>query len=131
MNIPDGHLHGGIVGFNKKCWNFFETENNSIEFNLCSPEGDEGYPGSLNVSVKYSLEDVSVNDSEIKSFLKILFVAKSSLPTIVNLTNHTYFNLGGNTSGSINDHLFQFPGAFYTPLDSNMLPTGQMLKNCF
>lgn len=83
------NLHSGFNPYNKRIWNYFLDEsNNSISFNLISPDGDQGFPGEFNITVKYTLTD----DNE----LKINYHGKSTKDTIANMTNHSYFNLSGH-----------------------------------
>lgn len=119
LNINDGqnHLHGGKEGFDKKIWNA-ETleEENAVRFSYLSPDGEENYPGNLKVEVTYTLTD---NNS-----LKIGYKAVSDKDTIVNLTNHSYFNLAGHDSGTILDHYLKLNCDKVTETDSGAIPTG-------
>ena len=90
------HIHGGFSGFNKKVWNFEEIEH-GVRFSLFSADGDEGYPGNLNASVEYTLKN---------SVLSVSYDAVSDAPTLINLTNHSYFNLSGASCGkNIEDNI--------------------------
>ena len=120
INNGPNHLHGGKEGFNAKLWSAEMTDENelSVQFSYVSPDGEEGYPGTLDVSVKYTLTE---NNS-----LSINYVATTDKKTIVNLTNHSYFNLGGYDSGSIYSHLLSIDAPYYLPTDKNLIPTGEI-----
>lgn len=111
-------LHGGIEGFGKKVWATDEVTPTSARFSLTSPDGQEGYPGTLRVVVTYS---VTPDDA-----LKIEYKATTDKATPINLTNHTYFNLAGQGAGSILDHELILNCDAYTPGDAGMIPTGQV-----
>lgn len=108
-------LHGGNQGFNDKVWEVVETSENAITLHYLSPDGEEGFPGNLHVLVRYVLEG---ND------LNIYYDANTDQPTIINLTNHAYFNLKGEGQGSIHDHTLQVLAEEYIPYDENTLPIG-------
>ncbi|MBT3318576.1 MAG: galactose mutarotase [Clostridia bacterium] len=122
-NDGNNHLHGGIVGFDKVIWDEAAYSNDSVTFSYFSPNGDEGYPGNLNVTVQFSLDDVGE--------LKIHYTATSDKDTVVNLTNHAYFNLAGHKSGVINEHLMMINAERYTPLDNGGTASGEIapIKN--
>ncbi len=109
-------LHGGIKGFSRKVWEVVPKGTNELLFTLVSPDMDEGFPGELSVSMSYRL----TNDNE----LVIQYEAKCDKPTVINLTNHSYFNLHGAGNGSILDHLLTLNADFFTPIDSTLIPTG-------
>ena len=118
-NEGENSLHGGIVGFDKKVWNEEPSENDSndsIEFSYLSVDGEEGYPGNLNVKVKFTITD----DNEFK----IEYNAISDKDTIVNLTNHSYFNLSGQGSGDVLKHKIMINADKFTINDKNSIPTG-------
>lgn len=120
-NDGNNHLHGGNVGFDKKIWNVdavIDTQEPSITLSLVSPDGEEGYPGTLTVAVTYTLTS--------ENALQIHYEATTDKETIVNLTNHTYFNLGGCGSGKIHDHLLWLDADTYLPTDESLIPTGEM-----
>lgn len=114
-------LHGGVKGFDKKIWKAAVvqgTENPSLELTLISPDGEEGFPGNLETKVIYTV----TNDDE----LKIEYKAFTDKPTIINLTNHTYFNLTGSPANSILDHVLMINADKFTPTDSQSIPTGEI-----
>ncbi len=111
------HLHGGVKGFDKVVWSATTVDsNNSLVLTYLSKDGEEGYPGNLNVTVIYTLTD---NDE-----LAIEYTATSDKNTVCNLTNHAYFNLTGNAANSILNHTLQVNATKYTPVDSTLIPTG-------
>ncbi len=109
------HLHGGPNGFAWRLWHAEVRGANAIAFSLFSPDGDEGYPGNLVVNVVYTLRDAT---------LQIDYWALTDRPTIVNLTNHAYFNLRG--AGDVLGHRFQTPADAFLPVDSELIPTGEV-----
>ncbi len=120
INNGPNHLHGGKEGFNAKLWSAEIVDGNApcIVFTYTSPDGEEGYPGTLFVSVKYTLTEDNA--------LEINYVATTDKKTIVNLTNHSYFNLGGYDSGSIYSHILSIDAPYYLPTDENLIPTGEI-----
>lgn len=119
-NNGPNSLHGGPRGFDKRLWKVepIESDIPAVRFSRLSPDGEEGYPGNLFASVTFSLND----DNE----LRISYEATTDKPTIVNLTNHSYFNLAG--SGSILDHVLTLHADAYTPVDATLIPTGEIKK---
>ena len=111
-------LHGGIKGFNKLAWTASDATATSIKFTLHSPDGQEGYPGNLDVAVTYT---VTPEDA-----LRIDYTATTDATTPINLTNHSYFNLAGPGSGSILDHELMLVADSYTPGDAGMIPSGEI-----
>ena len=117
----NGHnsLHGGTRGFNEAVWMVAPrpmADGVGATLSHVSPDGDEGYPGTLSVTVGYALTD--------SNELHIEYEATTDRPTVVNLTNHAYFNLAGNGSGSVADHLIAIDADHYTPIDATLIPTG-------
>jgi len=107
-------LHGGPEGFHKKIWDRRVSYESQAEFYLVSKDGEEGFPGNLNVSVTYTL----TNDNEII----IKYRADSDEDTVINLTNHTYFNLNGEGSGDILSHQLKINSDAYLAVDENQIP---------
>ena len=117
-NDGPNSLHGGLRGFDKHMWKVEPVESDvpAIRFSRLSPDGEEGYPGNLFVSVTFSLND----DNE----LRISYEATTDKPTVVNLTNHSYFNLAGE--GTILKHVVTLHADAYTPVDATLIPTGEI-----
>lgn len=116
------NLHGGVCGFNKKIWSCKEDDSSepSLILNLTSPDGDEGFPGEVKVTVTYTL----TKDNS----LKIHYNAISDADTILNMTNHSYFNLNGHSSGDMSGHTLKMDCCFYTPNTPNCYPNGEVLS---
>lgn len=123
VNNGPNSLHGGTIGFSRKNWIVESLAKNLTEayvtFRMVSPDGDEGYPGNLEVRVTYTLTATSE--------LKIHYEAVSDADTVLNLTNHTYFNLKGAGNGDILSHILWLPAEHYLELDSDCCPTGKIL----
>lgn len=116
------HLHGGVKGFDKVVWNGKEVKaknGEGLELTYLSRDGEEGYPGNLNVKVVYMLTN--------KNELTMEYWATTDKPTVVNLTQHNYYNLGGQASGSILNELMMINADKFTPTDSKLIPTGEIL----
>lgn len=118
-NENGNQLHGGMEGFHKKTWAVENYDSTSLTLTYTSPDGDQGYPGTLEAKVVYSLSD----DNE----LKIEYFATTDKTTVVNMTNHSYFNLAGMGSGSINDHLLSVYADHITEVDEQLIPTGTLI----
>lgn len=117
------NLHGGIEGFNRKIWGaepFEGTGEQGVVLTLVSPDGEENYPGTLEVKVTYTLTD--------ENELKIRYEATSDKDTILNMTNHSYFNLAGYDSGAVTDQLLQISADTYTEVSDVLIPTGKAPK---
>ena len=114
-------IHGGKAGFDRKLWNV-ETKktanSSSVIFKLLSPHLDEGFPGKASVTITYTLTD--------ENNLVIDYQATTDQTTIINLTNHSYFNLDGAGSGNILNHKLRIAADAYTPIDENLIPTGEL-----
>jgi len=120
-NDNGNHLHGGVRGFDKVLWTAKDvsaSDTAALQFTYLSKDGDGGYPGNLTAKVTYTLTD--------KNELKIDYEAKSDKDTIINLTNHTYFNLAGQGSGDILQHQLQLHAGRFTPIDRTLIPTGEI-----
>lgn len=123
-NHPGGigcHLHGGVRGFDKIIWQaepLATAAGPALRLRHRSPDGDEGYPGNLDVTVTYTLTD----DNE----LKLEYVATTDAPTPVNLTNHAYFNLAGHDTPDVLGHVLTLRASRYTPVTPGLIPTGEL-----
>jgi aldose 1-epimerase len=117
-NDGENHLHGGPRGFHTVVWQALacDGENASLALRYCSPDGEQGYPGQLDVEVRYTLTDANA--------LVLDYSAGADAPTILNLTNHAYFNLAG--AGTIHDHVLTLAAERYLPVDSSLVPTGEL-----
>lgn len=118
-NDGENHLHGGFDGYDKRVWNSRVISDNSVVFELTSADMDQGYPGNMDIKVQYTLTD----DDE----LVIDYYGKSDKATICNLTNHSYFNLGGHDSGTAAGQLVWIDADYYTEADANSITTGRIL----
>ena len=114
INNGPNALHGGPVGFDKHVWQAQEVAN-GVEFTLVSPDGDMGFPGTLTAKARYTLTD---------STLRIDYSASADAPTVVNLTNHAYFNLHGDDQGNVLDQVMEIHADRFTPVDAGLIPTG-------
>lgn len=119
QNNDGNHLHGGTRGFDKAVWAARElVTGDGLELRHVSPAGDEGYPGTLDITVTYRLT--------ADNALRIGYEAKTDSPTIVNLTNHSYFNLAGEGRGDILGHEMTINASHFTPVDASAIPTGEL-----
>jgi aldose 1-epimerase len=117
INNGPNALHGGDNGFHHQVWEIEEVTDQSIRLYYHSVDGEEGYPGAVDIRVTYSLSGRA---------LSILFEANSDRNTILNVTNHAYFNLNGQGTGTILDHELYINADRYTPIDEHLIPTGSM-----
>jgi aldose 1-epimerase len=127
-NENGNHLHGGNNGFHKVVWDaepFEMSDEQGVELTYISNDKEEGYPGTLTTKVRYTLTS-DIDSSVEKSALRIEYEAWTDIPTIVNLSNHTCFNLTGDPRRSIEDHVLMINADRYTPVDSNMIPSGEL-----
>ncbi|MCQ2174797.1 MAG: galactose mutarotase [Bacteroidales bacterium] len=116
INNGPNHLHGGPDGFQNKIWESREVDG-AVEFMYFSEDGEAGYPGNLKVVAHYEWSE----DNE----LKLTFTAETDKTTVVNLTNHAYFNLDGEGSGTIEDHILRLNASEFLPTDENLIPLGE------
>ena len=121
-NNGENSLHGGVRGFDKVVWaaEVQEGDANGVKFSYLSKDGEGGYPGNLNVDVIYTLDE--------NNELKIDYHATTDQDTVINLTNHSYFNLAGHNGGDILGHLVMINADRFTPIDSGLIPTGELSK---
>lgn len=115
VNNGPNHLHGGLVGFSDRAWEVEEASGTRLVLSLLSPDGEEGYPGAVMVKAVYTLSG---------NTLTLTMEARTDAPTLLNLTNHAYWNLNG--VGTMDDHLLQVNATAYTPMVAN-IPTGAIL----
>lgn len=118
-NDNGNNLHSGMDFYNIRIWETEEVTETSVRFKLHSPDGDQGYPGTADIYVTYSL------DKDDK--LDIFYEALSDKDTILNMTNHSYFNLDGHNSGSVLQHTLTLEADYFTPGDAQSIPTGEIL----
>ncbi|GAA3524229.1 aldose epimerase family protein [Streptomyces osmaniensis] len=116
-NTPPNSLHGGERGFDKRVWDVTPVEH-GLRLERVSPYGEEGFPGRLEVTVTYRLD--------ADGALRIAYEAVTDAPTVVNLTNHSYFNLAGAGSGSAGGHELRLAASRFTPVDGDLIPTGAL-----
>jgi aldose 1-epimerase len=117
-NAPPNTLHGGRHGFDKVIWQAESHDGDALVLRYLSPDGEAGFPGNLAVEVTYRLG--FAND------LRIDYTATTDKPTVVNLTNHSYFNLAGEGSGDVLNHIVSIEADYFTPTDATQIPTGKI-----
>ena len=118
-NDNGNNLHSGTNYYNKRIWNVGEKTDSKIEFVLHSPDGDQGYPGTLDMHVTYELTE----DNE----LRLMYDAVPDQDTIINMTNHSYFNLDGHDSGNVLKELVTLDADYFTRADAQSIPTGELV----
>lgn len=116
VNLPPNHLHGGNEGFANKLWEIESATDQQVVFSLVSPDGDMGYPGTVRATATYRWSD--------QNMLEVVYTAVTDAPTVVNLTNHAYWNLNGK--GTVLNHILQLNASNYLVTDRNLTPTGQV-----
>ena len=119
LNNNGQSLHGGLKGLDQVVWDVDSVGTDMIQLSILSPDGAEGYPGNLKVTMTYALTP----DNEFK----ITYRATTDKPTVVNLSHHGFFNLKGECAGTINDHLLTINADYITPVDSVLIPTGELM----
>jgi aldose 1-epimerase len=119
VNEGRNTLHGGPDGFSKRDWRIDEQTSTSVTFALTSPDGDQGFPGAMECRIRYTWSD---DDA-----LRLDYTATTDKPTVVNLTNHVYFNLSGDPNASIAQQQLQIDASAYTPVDDDLIPTGEIV----
>jgi aldose 1-epimerase len=118
INNPPNTLHGGNLGFSEVVWDAIMPDDQTIQFTRFSKDMEEGFPGNLNVKVTYMLTDDNA--------LLMEYAAETDKKTLINLTNHAFFNLNGEGSGTIINHQLQINADSYMPIDSALIPTGKI-----
>lgn len=120
INNGINHLHGGNIGYDAVVWDANQIDEQNLELSYLSKDMEEGYPGNLQIKVLYQLTD--------ENELKIEYWATTDAPTVVNLTHHSFFNFHGAGNGTINDHFLQINASRYTPIDDDLIPTGELVR---
>lgn len=118
VNNGPNSLHGGIKGFNDVAWEVVSSSERELVLQYVSADGEEGYPGELTTRVTYRL-------SETQNRLEIEYEATTTKPTVLNLTNHSYFNLSGEGDASVHDHILEIKAEYYLPTDETAIPYGE------
>jgi aldose 1-epimerase len=118
LNDGPNTLHGGARGFDKVVWTVEAASPSQLDLRYVSAAGEEGYPGALDARVSYALDG--------DNGLRITYSATADAPTVVNLTNHSYFNLAGEGSGDILGHVMRIAASHFAPIDSGGIPTGEL-----
>jgi len=117
LNNGPNALHGGPKGFDKYVWQSHEVAPDGVEFTLVSPDGDQGFPGTLTVKVRYTLKGGT---------LRLDYTATTDKATVINVTNHSYFNLRGDDAADILGEKIEINADKYTPTDAGLIPTGEL-----
>jgi aldose 1-epimerase len=122
INNDDNHLHGGKIGFSKVLWDVTVSSyaiEPSLKLQYVSPDGEEGYPGTVTLNVTYTLTQ--------KNELRIGYEGMTDKPTVLNPTHHSYFNLSGDFTAQILNHILMIAADSYTPIGKDLIPTGQIV----
>lgn len=119
VNNGPNHLHGGPDGFQNKLWSLVSADSNSVTMRYTAADGEAGYPGKLTVCATYRWSDACE--------LELTLRAETDAPTVVNLTNHAYWNLSGHSAGSALDHTLMLAASRYLPTDSTLIPEGVLV----
>jgi aldose 1-epimerase len=121
LTVNEGlnHLHGGTVGFDQHLWKVIDIQSNSVRMRLELPDGDQGFPGALVAEMQLTLGEGS---------LDIVMTATADRTTVINMVHHSYWNLAGASSGNVLEQELQIDSDFYTPVDDELLPTGEILS---
>lgn len=122
LNVNEGanHLHGGVQGFDRKVWDIETVTADSVVFRTTSEDGEMGFPGKSNLRATYTLA--------ADNTLRIVMEADTTKPTLMNMVHHSYFNLAGQGSGDVLRHDVRISSRFYTPVDDELLATGEILR---
>ena len=120
INCEGNTLHGGLEGFQQQIWDIVGQSAYSVSLHYRSMDGEQGFPGTVDVYVTYQITKDNA--------LRITYEAKTTAPTVINLTQHAYFNLAGESSGSIRDHILQIHADAFTEMDETNCPTGKILS---
>jgi aldose 1-epimerase len=112
------HLHGGLKGFDKKVWKTIGKKEGSITLSYLSVDGEEGFPGNLEIQVTYTLNEDNA--------ISMDYIAKTDQATVLNICNHSYFNLSGNAKRDVLDHVIQLNAPHFIPVDKVLIPTGEV-----
>lgn len=120
INCEGNTLHGGLEGFQQQVWDIVGQSAYSVSLHYRSMDGEQGFPGTVDVYVTYQITKDNA--------LRITYEAKTSAPTVINLTQHAYFNLAGESSGSIREHILQIHADAFTEMDDSNCPTGKILS---
>ena len=118
VNEGENQLHGGKEGFDKREWTLQPLSDNALLMTYVSPDGEEGYPGNLDISVLCTLTD--------RNELVLQYAAVTDAPTVLNPTLHAWFNLHGNGAGPVTSHILKINADYYTPVDAELIPTGEI-----
>jgi len=119
-NNGEHTIHGGAKGFRFKVWDYEQIDEQSVELSYLSPDGEEGFPGNLQVKVRFTVTE--------ENELKLTYRASTDKPTVINFTNHAFFNLAGEGNGDILDHRLLVNADLYTPVDDTAIPTGKFAE---